>query len=162
MSNFGLEKAFRKNQIEFERAGVGDRYVLEKLHQNNWVIGGENSGHIICLDKHSTGDGIISALQVLAAVVSENQTLKQLCNDLNTVPQVLINVPVKSGYDFNEDDAITTAIAKIKKQMGDNGRLLLRASGTEDVIRVMVEGEDAKFTKKSAESLAALIRNRSA
>ncbi len=158
MTNLGLENAFRKCNINFERTKVGDRYVLERLHSLGWDLGGESSGHIICLDKHSTGDGIVSALQVLASVVFSGHSLRALCADIKEVPQVLISEPVNPGYDFEQDADLSRARQEFRKAMGDSGRLILRASGTEDVVRIMVEGLDADFTKKAANSLAKIIR----
>ena len=160
MSNLGLENAFRKHGILFERVGVGDRYVLEKISQRGWLLGGENSGHIICLDKHSTGDGLVSSLQVLAALCFSRQSLEESCVGLHRVPHVLINVPVPPEYNFEQDNEITKSIVKIQKTLGEDGRVLVRASGTETLVRVMVEAKDLDVTQNSAEYLAGIIRSR--
>jgi phosphoglucosamine mutase len=143
MSNLALELALQRLGIRFERAKVGDRYVLESLKKNGWTLGGENSGHIICLDKHSTGDGIISALQVLGAMRRANASLAELSRDLKLFPQVLKNVRVPAGFDWEQVSDVVGAKKEAEKLLGDSGRVLLRPSGTEPVLRVMVEGADA-------------------
>jgi phosphoglucosamine mutase len=158
MTNLGMEQALGRLGIPFARAAVGDRYVLEKLVDKAWQLGGENSGHIICLDKHTTGDGIVSALQVLHALKAEGQNLEQLCNGVRLYPQVLVNVKTRKGFDFAADDKVGAALAATRARLGDKGRVLLRASGTEPVIRVMVEGEGHSFISELAESLAHAIR----
>jgi phosphoglucosamine mutase len=158
MTNLGMEQALGRLGIPFARAAVGDRYVLEKLVEKTWQLGGENSGHIICLDKHTTGDGIVSALQVLHALKAEGQSLEQLCNGVRLYPQVLVNVKTRKGFDFAADDKVGAALAATRARLGDKGRVLLRASGTEPVIRVMVEGEGHGFISELAESLAHAIR----
>ena len=158
MTNLGMEQALADIGIAFARAAVGDRYVLEKLVEKGWQLGGENSGHIICLDKHTTGDGIVSALQVLHALRAEGQGLAQLCNGVRLYPQVLVNVKTRKGFDFEADDKIRDALKATRTRLGDKGRVLLRASGTEPVIRVMVEGEGQVFISELAESLAHTIR----
>jgi phosphoglucosamine mutase len=131
--------------------------VLEQLVEKGWQLGGENSGHIICLDKHTTGDGIVSALQVLHALKVEGRGLAQLCGGMRLYPQVLVNVKTRKGFDFEADDRIRDALKATQTSLGDKGRVLLRASGTEPVIRVMVEGEGQVFISELAESLAHTI-----
>jgi phosphoglucosamine mutase len=158
MTNLGMEQALAGLGIPFTRAPVGDRYVLEKMVEKGWQLGGENSGHIICLDKHTTGDGIISALQVLHALKAEGQGLDQLCDGMQLYPQVLVNVKTRKGFDFAADTKVSEALEATRVRLGDKGRVLLRASGTEPVIRVMVEGEGHGFITELAESLAHTIR----
>ena len=158
MTNLGLENAFKDQGILFERVGVGDRYVLEKISERGWLLGGENSGHLICLDKHSTGDGIVSSLQVLAALCFSGCSLEESCVNLHKVPQVLINVPVPPGFNFEQNNDITQSIIAMQKDLGGDGRVLVRASGTESVVRVMVEAGSAEVTQNCAKSLAELIR----
>ena len=157
MTNLGMEQALAGIAIPFVRAAVGDRYVLEKLIEKGWQLGGENSGHIICLDKHTTGDGIVSALQVLHALKAEGQGLAQMCGEMRLYPQVLVNVKTRKGFDFEADDNVGAALRATRARLGDKGRVLLRASGTEPVIRVMVEGEGHGFISELAESLAHAI-----
>ncbi len=157
MTNLGMEQALAGIGVAFARAAVGDRYVLEKLVEKGWQLGGENSGHIICLDKHTTGDGIVSALQVLHALRAEGKGLAQLCNGMRLYPQVLVNVKTRKGFDFEADDQISAALKATRTRLGNKGRVLLRASGTEPVIRVMVEGESHGFIAELAESLARTI-----
>ena len=158
MTNLGMEQALAGLGIAFARAAVGDRYVLEELVEKGWQLGGENSGHIICLDKHTTGDGIVSALQVLHALRTEGQGLAQLCNGVRLYPQVLVNVKTRKGFDFEADEQIRAALKATRTRLGSKGRVLLRASGTEPVIRVMVEGEAHAFISELAQSLAHTIR----
>jgi phosphoglucosamine mutase len=157
MSNLGFEHAIARLGLPFARAKVGDRYVLELLHAKGWRIGGENSGHIICLDCHSTGDGIVSALQVLAALRERDQTLAQACADLVFYPQRLINVRLKAGFDWQSDAGITAAHTRAEAELGDSGRVLLRPSGTEPLLRVMVEGRDAAQVDRLAREVAAVV-----
>ena len=157
MTNLGMEQALSELEIPFERAAVGDRYVLEKLLKNDWQIGGENSGHIICLDRHTTGDGIVSALQVLHAVRGTDSSLAQLAAPVTLFPQVLVNVRVKRGFDFNADDRVKGAVQDLEQTLSGNGRVLLRASGTEPVIRVMVEGADGGRIRELADQLAGTV-----
>ena len=159
MTNLAMEQALAALGIPFARAPVGDRYVLEKLVEKGWQLGGENSGHIICLDKHTTGDGIVSALQVLHALKAEGQSLDQLCGGVRLYPQVLVNVKTRKGFDFAADAKVSAALEATRLRLGDKGRVLLRASGTEPVIRVMVEGEGHGFITELAESLAHTIRS---
>ncbi|MDX5376244.1 MAG: phosphoglucosamine mutase [Halomonas sp.] len=143
MTNFGLAMALEQMDIPFERVKVGDRYVVERLLENGWQLGGESSGHIVCADVQSTGDGIVSALQVLALMVSEGKPLKALLAGLEKVPQVLVNVRLTPGSDASvlmASPAVQDAVAAVEAELGDEGRVLLRPSGTEPLIRVMVEG----------------------
>lgn len=157
MSNLGLERAFGRLNIPFSRSKVGDRYVLEQLKKQGWLVGGENSGHLLCLDKHSTGDAIISALQVLAALRLGNHDLAKWVEDLHIYPQTLINVKVSKGFDFRHNLAIQAALVGAEVELGEKGRVLLRASGTEPVLRVMVEAEDVAMTSEWAQRLAAVV-----
>ena len=158
MTNLALEKALARMGVAFARARVGDRYVLEMLQQKKWLFGGENSGHIICLDKHTTGDGIVSALQVLSALRSTGQTLAELTSDLTMFPQVLVNVKVPRGFDWQKHRAIADAQTTAEKSLDGRGRVLLRPSGTEPVLRVMVEGEPREAIESAANSIAAAVR----
>ena len=158
MTNLALEHALGRLGIPFARARVGDRYVLELLRERNWLLGGENSGHIICLDRHTTGDGIVSALQVLAAMRGEGRSLAELTADLVMYPQVLLNVAVPNGFDWRAHDAIAQALAQGERALDGRGRVLLRPSGTEPVLRVMVEGEPRAAIESTARSLADAVR----
>lgn len=158
MTNLALEHALRAMDIPFARAAVGDRYVVEMLQEKGWLFGGENSGHILCLDRHSTGDGVIAALQVLAGLRQSDGDLQALLGGVVLYPQKLINVPVGKGFSWKENSEIQTAVAKTEAQMAGRGRVLLRASGTEPLLRVMVEGEDASEVLAAAEALAAVVR----
>jgi phosphoglucosamine mutase len=159
MTNFGLERAFAQRDVPFQRASVGDRYVLEKLHELGWQLGGENSGHIICLDKHTTGDGIVSALQVLHALRASGTTLDRLVSELTLYPQVLVNVRIQRGVDPGRRPQVQAAIQSATARLAERGRVLLRPSGTEPVIRVMVEGESENLVRELAESIAESIRS---
>jgi len=158
MSNLALEHAVGRLGIPFERAAVGDRYVVERLNDRGWLLGGENSGHILVLDRHTTGDGIIAGLQVLAAMRAGGGSLRALLGGLVLYPQKLINVPVVKGFAWKECPAIIAAVGKAESQLSGRGRILLRASGTEPLLRVMVEGEDAEEVALVAESLAEVVR----
>jgi phosphoglucosamine mutase len=158
MSNLGLEQALAVSGIPFARAPVGDRYVLEKMQENAWMLGGENSGHIICLDKHTTGDGIVSALQVLHAMRAEDRSLAELTRDVTLYPQILVNVRVKRSFDFRGNPMVSAQLRETEDALRGKGRVLLRASGTEPVIRVMVEGEPKETVAALANSLADTIR----
>lgn len=155
MSNLAMEKALRARGIEFARAKVGDRYVLEQLFQRQWLIGGEASGHILCLDKHNTGDGTISALQVLASLKILKQDLHEAI-DWQPYPQTMINVRIEKGQDWQT--ASQAALQVVEQELGERGRVVLRASGTEPVVRVMVEAESAILAEKGAERIAQAIR----
>lgn len=162
MTNLALEKAFARMKLPFARAAVGDRYVLELMREKGWLLGGENSGHIICLDKHTTGDGIISALQVLAAVRESGRSLAALTAGLKMYPQVLVNVKVPRGFDWTRHKAVGRAKAEAERRMNGRGRVLLRNSGTEPVLRVMVEGVKRQVVEAAANSIAAAIREAAA
>jgi phosphoglucosamine mutase len=157
MTNLAIENAIKSLGIEFERANVGDRYVLEMLKQKDWLIGGEGSGHILCLDHHSTGDGTIAALQVLAAMSQNKKSLAQLLDGVNIFPQVLLNVRFKAGYDWKADQNLAKQISKVQVDFKDIGRVLIRASGTEPLVRVMVETQDAELAMTAAKSIADLV-----
>ncbi|MFY9326968.1 MAG: phosphoglucosamine mutase [Georgfuchsia sp.] len=160
MSNLGFEHALGRLGIPFARAKVGDRYVLELMQEKGWLLGGENSGHIICLDKHGTGDGIVSSLQVLAALRSRKETLMQACADLNMYPQKLVNVRFTSpNFDWKGNSAIQSAVASVERELDGRGRVLLRPSGTEPLLRVMVEGPDAQAVNSYAEAIAVVVRD---
>ncbi len=154
MSNLGFEHAIGRLGVPFARAKVGDRYVLEMLHERGWKLGGENSGHIICLDRHTTGDGIVSALQVLAALRLRGQSMAEACADLTFYPQKLINVRLMQGFDWKADEGIEAARKAAEQALGDQGRVLLRPSGTEPLLRVMVEGRDGALVERLAREIA--------
>ena len=159
MTNLAFENAMRRLGIPFGRAAVGDRYVLEMMRERGWELGGENSGHIICLDKHTTGDGIVSALQVLHAVRETRASLAELTADLVMFPQVLVNVKVPRGFDWRQHSGIGKAQAEAERALNGRGRVLLRPSGTEPVLRVMVEGEPKEAIESAANSIAAAVRS---
>jgi phosphoglucosamine mutase len=158
MTNLALERAVERLGVGFARAAVGDRYVLEMMHQKRWLLGAENSGHIICLDRHTTGDGIVSALQVLAALRQADSSLADFLRELVMYPQRLINVKVPRGFVWKDDPRIVAEVAATESSLDRSGRVLLRASGTEPVLRVMVEGEDGAVVDAAAERLAEAVR----
>jgi phosphoglucosamine mutase len=158
MSNLALEQALARLRIPFARAKVGDRYVLEMLVSRGWQLGGENSGHILCLDKHTTGDGIISSLQVLRALVETRTTLAKAAGALTLFPQVLLNVEVASKNGVLERSGVRRAVAEAQADLDGSGRILLRPSGTEPVIRVMVEGRNASRITYWATKIAEAVR----
>jgi phosphoglucosamine mutase len=157
MTNMALEVAFRKMEIPFARAQVGDRYVLEVLRERGWTLGGEGSGHLLCLDKHTTGDGIVSALQVLSALKRSGKTLRQHTEELSLYPQTLINVKVAAGFDWQKHLAIVHEKEAVERELGDTGRVLIRASGTEPLLRVMVEAQSESKAKDMAKRIAEKI-----
>ena len=157
MSNLGLERALDKHDIEFRRARVGDRYVLETLYETGGIIGGETSGHVICLDRTTTGDGLIAALQVLAVMKSTGKTLSRLSDGMAKYPQTMLNVRTEKSLDPSKSSKIQEAISQVEGELADSGRVVLRASGTEPVIRVMVEGESENQVLHLAERLAAVV-----
>ena len=157
MTNLALEHKFAALNIPFVRAQVGDRYVLEQINQNGWQLGGENSGHILVLDKHSSGDGIIAALQVLQALVESKKTLAQIAADLTLYPQVLINVKTAQKIDLANHTQIQASVHAAEKALAGRGRILLRASGTEPLIRVMVEGENQLQVQTLAQNIADVV-----
>ena len=158
MTNLGMEHALARLNIPFARAKVGDRYVLEMLQACGWELGGENSGHIICLDQHTTGDGIVSALQVVAALRDSKTPLAKAASAVKLYPQVLVNVRTRPGFDFSANRNVQQAVAKATAALDTSGRVLLRASGTEPLIRVMVEGKSRARVAAWAETIAAAVR----
>ncbi|MCZ6504167.1 MAG: phosphoglucosamine mutase [Gammaproteobacteria bacterium] len=157
MSNFGLEKALQNEKIPFVRAAVGDRYVLAELQDRNWKVGGESSGHIICLNLTSTGDGIISALQVMAAMESLGRNLHEIKKMMEKYPQRMINVKCKQGTSIESAGPVNNAVKATEKKLNGKGRVLLRPSGTEPVVRVMVEGEDRVLVEELVKDLAEVV-----
>lgn len=158
MSNLGLELALSEMNIPFERAKVGDRYVVEALKANDWVLGGESSGHILCGELNTTGDGIVSALQVMRALADANKTLAQLKSEMTKFPQMMINVKLPKRVDISQNLQINQVVAEAEKQLDGRGRVLLRPSGTEPVIRVMVEGEDSVLVNNLVNQIADVVR----
>jgi phosphoglucosamine mutase len=158
MSNLGLEVALQHAGIDFKRAKVGDRYVMELLTNGGWTLGGESSGHIICLDRTSTGDGIVAALQVLCAVNRTGLSLHELKSGMSKFPQRMLNVRVSGRVDLDGSTVIQQAVRETEAELGDRGRVLLRSSGTEPLVRVMVEGEDAAQVTQLTENLAAVVK----
>jgi phosphoglucosamine mutase len=157
MTNMALEVAFKQMGIGFARAKVGDRYVLEVMKERGWLFGGEGSGHLLALDKHTTGDGIVSALQVLSALKRGNQSLAECCSGLKLFPQTLINVRVQPGFDWTKNTALVSEKEAVERELGDDGRVLIRASGTEPLVRVMVEARDAELAERMAKRIAARL-----
>ncbi len=157
MSNLGFEQALTRRGIGFVRASVGDRYVLELMQQKKWMLGGENSGHIICLDKHTTGDAIVAALAVLRALREQGTTLAAVTGDAPLFPQRLINVPIRRGFEWGASDAIQRAEREAVATLDGSGRVLLRPSGTESVLRVMVEARDADVADRCAKGIAEVV-----
>jgi len=158
MSNLGLELALSQMDIPFERTKVGDRYVVEALKSNNWVLGGESSGHILCGELNTTGDGIVSALQVLRALSDSGKSLVELTSGMTKFPQTMINVKLPKKIDISENLQVNQAVAEAEKQLDGRGRVLLRPSGTEPVIRVMVEGEDATLVNNLVNQIADVVK----
>jgi phosphoglucosamine mutase len=158
MTNLAFEHALEGLNVPFARAAVGDRYVLEMLREKGWLFGGENSGHILCLDKHTTGDGIVSALQVLSALCEEGGNLASLLGQLELYPQRLINVPLIKGFPWKDNSLIAAVLKEVEAALEGEGRVLLRASGTEPLLRVMVEGRDSQKVQAAAEKLASAVR----
>lgn len=154
MTNMALEVAFNRMGIGFERAAVGDRYVLEAMQARGWILGGEGSGHLLCLDKQTTGDGIVSALQVLSALRRNNVTLSEYGSELKLFPQTLINIRIPLGFNWQENEAIRKETEKVEKELGKTGRVLIRASGTEPLLRIMVETENKTITHALAKRIA--------
>jgi phosphoglucosamine mutase len=157
MSNLGMEHALKRQGIGFARAKVGDRYVMETLRDRGWTLGGESSGHIICLNCTTTGDGIISALQVLWAMVEQGKGLRELKSGMTKYPQSLINVRLGGNFKIDESEVVRQAVEDAEQELADRGRVLLRPSGTEPLVRVMVEGEDAAQVERLARQLAAVV-----
>jgi len=154
MSNLGLELALREMDIPFERAAVGDRYVMELLKAKDWKLGGESSGHIICLDRTSTGDGIVAALQILYVMTTTGKSLHELKKGMTKMPQTLVNVPMPTKLNIQDTPAIREAVADVEATLGDEGRVLLRPSGTEPLVRVMVEGKEERQVRVLAQQIA--------
>mgnify|MGYP001824927841 FL=1 len=160
MSNLGLEHALSSINVDFERTAVGDRYILERLEEKSWILGGEPSGHIICRDRTSTGDGTISALQVLAEMIETGKSLSELCSDINRYPQILVNVTLgdAKAADIMAAAKMKQAVTDAENELADTGRVLLRPSGTEPLIRVMVEGQDDAQVKRLANAIADVVK----
>jgi phosphoglucosamine mutase len=158
MTNMAVEVALKNKGVEFVRAKVGDRYVLEELEKNGWLLGGEGSGHLLALDKHSTGDGLISALQVLQACVRSGKSLAELLADVTLFPQTLINVRLQPGQDWTRCTMLASETKAVQEELGDNGRVLIRASGTEPLLRVMVEARAAQQAHACAERLVKAVQ----
>ncbi|MBO1927421.1 phosphoglucosamine mutase [Thiomicrorhabdus sp. 6S2-11] len=159
MSNLGFEQTLKKKGIEFVRTSVGDRYVMEALVENGWFYGSEPSGHVLCLNKISTGDGIVAALQVLAALVSQQKSLQEVRKEITIYPQILRNVTLTQKAQPDENPILQDAIQKAERELADKGRVLIRASGTEPKIRVMVEGEEAALVEKIATELESVVKS---
>lgn len=157
MSNYGLEMAFKDMAIDFVRAKVGDRYVMEELGKRGWTLGGESSGHLVCLDQTTTGDGIVSALQVLQVMVSQNRSLAELASAMTKLPQHMINVRLPEKRDVISLPEVQQAVAQVESDLAGRGRVLLRPSGTEPVIRVMVEGESASEVEQFCQQIAQVV-----
>jgi phosphoglucosamine mutase len=157
MTNLAVEVALKQRGVQFVRAKVGDRYVLEVLQDKGWLLGGEGSGHLLVLDKHTTGDGLVSALQVLQACVGSGQTMAQLLEGITLFPQTLINVRLMPGFDWQGHQALWDAKRNAEAELGESGRVLIRASGTEPLVRVMVEARDAVQARECAERIAATL-----
>ncbi len=160
MSNLGLELALADMQIPFVRTKVGDRYVVEAMKEHDWHLGGEGSGHVLCSDLNTTGDGIVSALQVLRALSDSGKSLRELKAGMTKLPQLMINVRLPRKIDISDDAEINGAVADAEKQLAGRGRVLLRPSGTEPLIRVMVEGEDSALVERSAVAIAEIVKQR--
>lgn len=158
MTNMAVEVALKARGVQFVRAKVGDRYVLEELEKRGWLLGGEGSGHLLVLDRHTTGDGLVSALQVLHACVDSGKSLAQLLADVTLFPQTLINVRLQPGQDWKANARLASETKAVEAELGDSGRVLIRASGTEPLLRVMVEARDATVARQSAERLADAVR----
>lgn len=157
MTNFGFERELQRLGVGFERANVGDRYVLELMQERGWLYGGESSGHLLCLDCHSTGDGIVAALQVLTALRRNRTTMAEWVKDLRMYPQKMINVPLAPGQDWKTHPGLSAARKAVEAELGGRGRILIRTSGTEPKLRLMVEAEDEALAVSSAEKLAASL-----
>lgn len=158
MTNLAVEVALKARGVQFVRAKVGDRYVLEELEKNGWLLGGEGSGHLLALDKHTTGDGLISALQVLQACVRSGKSLARLLADVTLFPQTLINVRLRPDQDWRSSGALQATSKAVEAELGQTGRILIRASGTEPLLRIMVEAQDAAQAKSCAERLVAAVQ----
>ena len=162
MSNLGLNKYTRDNGLELLQTKVGDRYVLEEMLKDGFNLGGEQSGHVILLDYNPTGDGILTSLMLIKAILEEGKKSSELASIIKLYPQVLINAKVNSNkkYDYEKDEDIKSAIEKLEKEFAGNGRVLIRPSGTEPLVRVMIEGEDQEYITKKAREMADLIESK--
>jgi phosphoglucosamine mutase len=158
MTNYALERRLAELGVPLARARVGDRYVLEMLEEKGWLLGGETSGHLLMLDCHTTGDGIVSALQVLTAVRRRNAALAELTRDLNLMPQALVNARVERGFDWKQHDGLVRAVSEVERELNGAGRVLIRPSGTEPVLRVMVEASESEIAEAMAHRLAEVAR----
>jgi phosphoglucosamine mutase len=157
MTNYALERRLRELGVPLSRARVGDRYVLEMLEDKGWLYGGETSGHLLALDCHTTGDGIVSALQVLTAIRRQHQSLAELTRDLNLLPQALVNARVERGFDWQQHRGLVSAVGEVERELNGSGRVLIRPSGTEPVLRVMVEAAEVEVAEAMARRLAAVV-----
>jgi phosphoglucosamine mutase len=158
MTNMAVEVAIKRKGIEFVRAKVGDRYILEELARRGWQLGGEGSGHLLALDRHTTGDGIVSALQVLQAQQRSCRSLADLLDGVELFPQTLLNIRLAPGQDWKSNQALSAEQERITAELGDSGRVLIRASGTEPLLRIMVEARDAEVARTCAERMAQTLR----
>jgi phosphoglucosamine mutase len=158
MTNMAVELALRQRGVQFVRAKVGDRYVLEALQDKGWLLGGEGSGHLLVLDKHTTGDGLVSALQVLQACVASGKNLDDLLDGVTLFPQVLLNVRLKPGQDWRTNTRLAELTQAVQTELGDSGRVLIRPSGTEPLLRIMVEAADAAQAQSCAERLVQAVQ----
>jgi len=157
MTNMAVQLALQARGVQFVRAKVGDRYVLEALEQRRWLMGGESSGHLLALDKHTTGDGLVSALQVLQACTRSGKTMDELLAAVRLFPQTLINVRLKPDQDWQASPGLANAIRAVEAELADHGRVLIRASGTEPFVRVMVEARDAGQAQACAEHIVSML-----
>ena len=162
MSNLGLNKYARDNGLELLQTKVGDRYVLEEMLKDGFNLGGEQSGHVILLDYNPTGDGILTSLMLIQSILEEDKKASELGNMVKLYPQILINAKINAEkkYDYEKDETIKEAIEKLEKEFAGNGRVLIRPSGTEPLVRVMIEGEDQEYITKKAREIADLIEQR--
>ena len=158
MTNMAIELAFQKRGIAFVRSKVGDRYVLEELEKQQWIFGGEGSGHLLVLDKHTTGDGLVSALQVLQTCVRSGRTMAALLSDVTLFPQTLINVRLRPDQKWQDNPRLHEETKKVETELGQTGRVLIRASGTEPLVRVMVEARDPSQAESCAQRIAATLQ----
>jgi phosphoglucosamine mutase len=159
MTNMAVEIALKARGVQFVRAKVGDRYVLEELERHQWLLGGEGSGHLLALDKHTTGDGLISALQALQASVQSGKSLAELLTDVVLFPQTLLNIRLQPGQDWKSSQGLEAATRAVEAELGQSGRVLIRASGTEPLVRVMVEARDGAQALACAQRIAATIQS---
>jgi phosphoglucosamine mutase len=158
MTNMAIEVALQKRGVAFVRSQVGDRYVLEELEKQKWMLGGEGSGHLLVLDKHTTGDGLVSALQVLQTCVRSGRTMAELLSEVTLFPQTLINVRLRPDQKWKDNPRLTQETQKVETELGQTGRVLIRASGTEPLVRVMVEAQDSAQSQSCAERIAATLQ----